>query len=72
MQEGMERSWDSVCGDCIHFGQDGCGLGQRTVSPDDSIAAVCSGYEGRGKQNYTPDPVEWNHQRKSSGKEVAP
>lgn len=70
MQEDMERSWDSVCGDCIHFRQDGCGLGQRTVSPNDSIAAVCGGYKGCEKQNYISDHVEWNHQRKANGKEV--
>ena len=57
-EERFERSWDSVCSECIHFGQSLCQVGQRAADPQDSIAAVCGDFEGREKQNYISDRVE--------------
>ena len=59
-EENIQRTWDSVCRDCIHFCRNQCNKGETPAGPQDSIAAICREYEGRSiqKQNYIRDHVE--------------
>lgn len=45
-EEKNGRSWDSVCGECVHFSANRCAHTRRAAAARDSIAAVCRWYEG--------------------------
>ena len=38
------RTWDSVCGDCIHHTQNGCAAEHPTTGKSDCIAAICADF----------------------------
>ena len=45
--ENAMRTWQSVCGDCTKYQKRICRFATLEISPDDSIAAVCDGFQPR-------------------------
>lgn len=59
-EDRRERSWDSVCADCVHFAGDRCERTLRAAAPQDSIAAICRWYEGGAQKNKFAFPICYN------------
>ena len=43
------RTWNSTCGDCVHFEELSCEMRQTGRDKDDLIAAVCRDFKNKEK-----------------------